>query len=106
MEEWELATNIQKIHAAIHGPAHRRGEFVYKWLFYTDMNLILCLAILNPESKLPSDLKKKKSILPLKNTEDGKPTCHLPFLALACLAVFGLPLPCCSFSLALQHKII
>lgn len=27
MKEWELARNIQKIHAAIHDPAHKReGE--------------------------------------------------------------------------------
>lgn len=62
MKEWELARNIQKIHAAIHGPVHKRGELVYQWLFHMDVNLVLCLPVLNPESKLFSGKKKKKKV--------------------------------------------
>lgn len=63
MKEWELARNIQKIHAAIHGPTQKRGGRVcVQWLFYMDVNLILCLVILNPESKLLSKSNKKRKV--------------------------------------------
>lgn len=61
-------------------------EFVCKWLFYTDMNLILCLAILNPESKLPSDLKKKEKYFAYKKY--GRQKANLS-PSLSCLSLSG-----------------